>query len=200
MNWIVIVVGLLVIGGIAYIIQSLKSSTDRMETLGNIKRFRQQSRRRFLMPGIPPPAIRFIQKEALAKRQPTAVEEVFRKQWEVDYWKPGSHVFEFYHNKEFLKQREAAREKLRQDYLKEFHRPNPFKPAHTLKDFKPGLIVVYESGLSNDGIRRVCLINEIRDGWILDREHGTSASMSFKPENVVVWEIIKPQIPKQKSN
>lgn len=66
----------------------------------------------------------------------------------------------------------------------------------TTPTFQLGELVVYEHKRPNDGRKHMCRVVGVKDGWVLDADHGTSNSSSFKPDDVIVWEVLKPRKPK----
>lgn len=55
-------------------------------------------------------------------------------------------------------------------------------------EFPVGNVVTYEFRSSNSGIKYTCSVVGASDGWILDVNHGTNLSSSFRPEDVFIWE------------
>ncbi len=64
--------------------------------------------------------------------------------------------------------------------------------------FDIGDWVVYELKCSNSGRKYTCIVVGEKDGWILDREHGTGFSSSFRPDEVIIWEHGKASSKKNK--
>lgn len=56
-------------------------------------------------------------------------------------------------------------------------------------DLKKGDMVVYEGRIANDGRKRTCVVAGFNGDWVLDVNAGTHLSNSFRPQDVVIWEI-----------
>lgn len=60
-------------------------------------------------------------------------------------------------------------------------------------NFQKGDLIVYEHLRPNDGRKYACQVVGERDGWVLDVAQGTHCSASFKPNDVIIWEVHKPR-------
>lgn len=59
-------------------------------------------------------------------------------------------------------------------------------------NFQKGDIITYEYLRKNDGTKHICIVGECKDGWVFDAvNRGTHLSSSFRPEDVVIWEVKK---------
>lgn len=57
--------------------------------------------------------------------------------------------------------------------------------------YPKGKQVTYEYRSNHTGRRYVCTVVGERDGWVLDVNHGTHLSTSFRPEDVIVFAVGK---------
>lgn len=65
--------------------------------------------------------------------------------------------------------------------------------AMSSQDLPKGSYVVYEFRNANDGRKYTCLVDRVENGWVIDVHVGTWASTSFRPQDVIVWELHTPR-------